>query len=62
MAIYHLSVKPVQRSKGRSVTAAVAYRAGCVIEDKRTGLKHDYTKKHQSGGIVHIVKIFFIIG
>ena len=45
MAIYHLSAKPVQRSKGRSVTAAIAYRAGCVIEDKRTGLKHDYTKK-----------------
>lgn len=45
MAIYHLSVKPVQRSKGRSSTAAAAYRAGCIIEDKRTGLKHDYTKK-----------------
>ncbi len=45
MSIYHLSVKPVQRSKGRSSTAAAAYRAGCEIEDKRTGLKHDYTKK-----------------
>jgi len=50
MAIYHLSVKPVQRSKGRSSTAAAAYRAGCVIEDKRTGLKHDYTKKQ---GVEH---------
>lgn len=45
MSIYHLSVKPVSRSKGRSSTAAAAYRAGCEIEDKRTGLKHDYTKK-----------------
>lgn len=45
MAIYHLSVKPISRSKGRSSTAAAAYRAGCEIEDKRTGLKHDYTKK-----------------
>jgi hypothetical protein len=45
MAIYHLSVKPVQRSKGRSSTAAAAYRSGSEIEDKRTGLKHNYTKK-----------------
>lgn len=50
MAIYHLSVKPVQRSKGRSSTAAAAYRAGCEIEGKRTGLKHDYTKKQ---GVEH---------
>ncbi len=45
MTIYHLSVKPVQRSKGRSSVAAAAYRAGCEIYDERTGLKHDYTKK-----------------
>lgn len=45
MSIYHLSIKPVQRSKGRSVTSAIAYRAGCVIHDKRTGQKFDYTKK-----------------
>lgn len=50
MAIYHMSVKPVSRSKGRSSTAAAAYRAGCEIEDKRTGLKHDYTKKQ---GVKH---------
>ena len=43
----------MQRSKGRSVTAAIAYRAGCVILDKRTCIKHDYTKKYKSGGIVH---------
>lgn len=40
-----MSVKPVQRSKGRSSTAAAAYRAACKIEDERTGLEHDYTKK-----------------
>ena len=45
-----MSVKPVQRSKGRSSTAAAAYRAACVIEDNRTGLKHDYTKKE---GVEH---------
>lgn len=48
MAIYHLSVKPVQRSKGRSATAAAAYRAGSRIADERTGEIHDYRKK---GGV-----------
>lgn len=45
MAIFHLSTKPIKRSDGRSATAAAAYRAACVIEDNRTGLKHDYSKK-----------------
>lgn len=45
MAIYHLSVKVVQRSKGRSATAAAAYRAGEKIVDDRTGETHDYTRK-----------------
>lgn len=48
MAIYHLSVKPISRSKGRSATAAAAYRAGIVIADERTGLVHDYTRR---GGV-----------
>ena len=45
MAIYHLSVKAVSRSAGRSSTAAAAYRAGCEITDRRTGEVHDYTRK-----------------
>lgn len=45
MAIYHLSVKPVQRSAGRSSTAAAAYRAGKKIIDERTGEIHDYRRK-----------------
>lgn len=45
MAIYHLSVKAVSRSAGRSATAAAAYRAGCEITDTRTGEVHDYTRK-----------------
>jgi ATP-dependent exoDNAse (exonuclease V) alpha subunit len=49
MAIYHLSVKAISRSAGRSSTAAAAYRAGCEITDERTGEVHDYTRK---GGIV----------
>ena len=48
MAIYHLSVKAVSRSAGRSATAAAAYRAGCEIADGRTGEIHDYTRK---GGV-----------
>lgn len=45
MPIYHLSVKAISRSAGRSATAAAAYRAGCEIADQRTGEIHDYTKK-----------------
>ena len=48
MAIYHLSVKTVSRSAGRSATAAAAYRAGVEITDERTGEIHDYTRK---GGV-----------
>ena len=45
MAIYHLSVKTVSRSTGRSATGAAAYRAGVEIVDERTGLVHDYTRR-----------------
>lgn len=45
MAIYHLSVKTVSRSAGRTATGAAAYRAGCRIVDERTGEIHDYTRK-----------------
>lgn len=55
MAIYHLSVKPVQRSKGRTATAAAAYRAGVCLKDERTGEVHDYTRKQ---GVEHTELIF----
>ena len=45
MAVYHLRVKPIQRSKKRYATAAAAYRAGVCIVDERTGKKHDYRHK-----------------
>jgi ATP-dependent exoDNAse (exonuclease V) alpha subunit len=48
VAIYHLSVKTISRSAGRSATAAAAYRAGVEITDKRTGEIHDYRRK---GGV-----------
>lgn len=48
MAIFHLSVKTISRSAGRSATAAAAYRAGVEITDERTGEVHDYRRK---GGV-----------
>ena len=45
MAIFHMSVKAISRSAGRSATAAAAYRAGEKIVDERTGEIHDYTRK-----------------
>lgn len=45
MASYHLAVKTISRSAGRSATAAAAYRAGAVISDQREGVVHDYTRR-----------------
>lgn len=45
VAIYHFSMKIIQRSAGRSATAAAAYRAGVRIENERTGEIFDYTKR-----------------
>jgi len=45
MAIYHLSVKTVKRSTGRSAVAAAAYRTATKLIDDRTGQTYDYTRK-----------------
>jgi hypothetical protein len=45
MASFHLSVKTIKRSAGRSATAAAAYRSASVIECDREGRMHDYTAK-----------------
>ena len=45
MAIFHLSVKTISRSTGRSATAAAAYRSGVEITDEQTGEIHDYRRK-----------------
>lgn len=50
MAVYRYEAKLVRRSAGQSACAAAAYRAGCEIEDQRTGQHHDYTRK---GGVEH---------
>ena len=50
MAIYHLSIKTVSRSSGRSATGAAAYRAAVRIVDERDGMVHDYRRKR---GVLH---------
>jgi ATP-dependent exoDNAse (exonuclease V) alpha subunit len=50
MAIYHLSVKPISRSSGRSATAASAYRSATRIRDEQTGDVFDYSRKR---GVEH---------
>ncbi len=45
MASYHLSVKTIKRSAGRSATAAAAYRSGGIIACDREGRMHDYSAK-----------------
>ena len=43
--MYHLSIKSISRSDGRTATAAAAYRAGAEIADLRTGELHNYKRK-----------------
>ena len=50
MAIYHLSIKLVKRSQGKSAVAAAAYRSGEKMINEYDGIVHDYTRK---GGVVH---------
>jgi hypothetical protein len=45
MAIFHLQIKPVTRSTGRTATAAAAYRAGERIRDERTGAVYNHGKR-----------------
>lgn len=45
IAIFHLSVKTIGRSSGRSAVAAAAYRAGELLVDARTGKRCDYRRK-----------------
>jgi MobA/MobL family len=50
MAIYHYSVKAINRSSGRSSVAAAAYRSGEKLVDERTGNVFDYERRN---GVVH---------
>lgn len=46
MAIYHLSVKIIGRTGGRSAVAAAAYRAAECITNEWDGVTHDFRKKN----------------
>ena len=50
MAIYHLQAKVIQRSKGRSVIAAAAYRAAEALHDAELGRTQNFLAKT---GVVH---------
>lgn len=50
MAIYHCSIKNISRGKGKTAIAAAAYRAGAILTDSETGIKHNYTRKSE---VVH---------
>lgn len=49
MAIYHTRVKTFSRAQGHSSTAAAAYRAGLLLVDGKTGVRHDYRRR---GGVI----------
>ncbi len=51
MAIYHLAMKPIARSSGRSAVAAAAYRAAQKLTNERDGLTHDFTRRR---GVEHV--------
>src|SRR5271157_3800639 len=44
MAIYHLHVSIISRSKGRSAVASAAWRSGERLKDQYYGLTRDYTR------------------
>ncbi len=50
MAIFHLSVKVISRSSGRSAVAAAAYRGAERLHDERLDREHDFTNKD---GVIH---------
>ena len=50
MEIYHFSAQIISRSNGSSSVGSAAYRSGEKIEDERTGIIYDYTRKK---GIEH---------
>ena len=48
LAIFHCQIKIISRGKGKTATAAAAYRSGTKIVDDEFGETHDYTRK---GGV-----------
>jgi ATP-dependent exoDNAse (exonuclease V) alpha subunit len=46
LAIYHLHIRSISRSDGRSAPGAAAYRAGEAIRDERTGRLHNHSRRN----------------
>ena len=49
MALFHLNVTQIKRSKGQSAIAAAAYRAGEKLYSEHYGETSDYSNK---GGVI----------
>ena len=45
LAIFHCQIKIISRGKGKTATAAAAYRSGTKIVDDEFGETHNYTRK-----------------
>ncbi|WP_408591819.1 MobQ family relaxase [Novosphingobium sp.] len=56
MAQFSMRVLVVKRSKGQSVIASAAYRAGEKLWDERQGIAHDF--RHKSTGVEHKEMLF----
>ena len=50
IAIFHMPVQIIKRSKAKSAVSAAAYRSGTKMTNEWDGLTHDYTSKR---GVVH---------
>ena len=50
MAICHIPISIIQRSKGKSAVAAAAYRSGTKLTNEWDGKTHDFSRKR---GVVH---------
>ncbi len=50
MAIFHMSIKPISRSTGRSAVAAAAYRSGDLLHNALENKWHDFS---QRPGVFH---------
>ncbi|MDR1700896.1 MAG: MobA/MobL family protein [Lachnoclostridium sp.] len=48
MAIYHLTVKIIGRSSGRSSVASAAYRAGVKLKNENDGITHNYSHRNHA--------------
>lgn len=56
MAQFSMGIRVVSRSKGQSIMAAAAYRAGDKLWDERLGLFHDF--RHKQPGVEHSELLF----